>query len=117
MPVSILVDDVFLDESVAFAEFVVRLDAPSTEQVTVRWATDAYTANLNDFTDSGGRLTFAAGETVKTVRVPITNDGVKEGTEAFTFYLLDPTNAVIARPVALATLTCAAVGIAWRMAL
>ncbi len=45
-------------------------------------------------------MTFAPGETIKTVRIDIADDGVVEPLESFTFQLFNPSaNASIARAV------------------
>ncbi|WP_035426709.1 Calx-beta domain-containing protein, partial [Asticcacaulis sp. AC460] len=62
--------------------------------VKVYWQTYNQTAGYNDYTSLSGYLTFAAGETVKTVRIPITNDGLDEVNEAFTLELYNPSNNV-----------------------
>lgn len=49
----------------------------------------------SDFTAYSTTLDFAAGETEKTVVIPITDDNVYEGTERFTVELSNPTNAVL----------------------
>jgi hypothetical protein len=48
-----------------------------------------------DFTPVSGIIRFAAGETIKTVTIPITNDGYKEGPEFFTIELLNPVGGVV----------------------
>ncbi|ESQ87045.1 hemolysin E, partial [Asticcacaulis sp. AC460] len=62
--------------------------------VKVYWQTYNQTAGYNDYTSLSGYLTFAAGETVKTVRIPITNDSLDEVNEAFTLELYNPSNNV-----------------------
>ncbi|MDO6420793.1 retention module-containing protein, partial [Amphritea sp. 2_MG-2023] len=49
-------------------------------------------AETNDFTDSTGTLTFAAGEVSKTFTVQTTQDDVFEGEESFSVNLSDPSN-------------------------
>ncbi|MCY2967458.1 MAG: right-handed parallel beta-helix repeat-containing protein, partial [Planctomycetota bacterium] len=46
----------------------------------------------SDYTSVMGTLTFADGETSKTITIPITNDAWYEGDEAFVLKLSDPTN-------------------------
>ena len=59
----------------------------------------------NDYIPVSGTLTFAPGETVKTVRVQLIDDAVAEGTEVFTMNLSTPSaNATIARASATATI-------------
>jgi hypothetical protein len=57
-----------------------------------------------DYTISVGRLSFAAGEQLKTVNVSIVDDSYAEGTESFTFSLSAPTGATLGTP-ATATIT------------
>ncbi|WP_040410111.1 Calx-beta domain-containing protein, partial [Asticcacaulis sp. AC402] len=61
--------------------------------------------NSNDFVDLLGYLTFSPGETVKTVRIPITNDSLDEINEAFTLELYSPSNNVtLAKNIGTATI-------------
>jgi uncharacterized delta-60 repeat protein len=53
----------------------------------VNYFTSNGTANSLDYTQTSGKLTFADGETSKTVAVPITNDSVNERDETFAFNL------------------------------
>ncbi len=78
---NILVDDLVVGESQTYADFLVRLDRPNTGTVTVNYSTTVGTATSHlgqDYVSQSGYLTFAAGETVKTVRValiePLTDD-------------------------------------------
>ena len=100
------VDDIVVGEEDGFAEFVVRLNAPSTAAVSVNYFTASGTAAASyDYVGINGTLTFAPGEMVKTVRVPIINDTVAETTESFLFYLSSPGGgAVIGNTSALATI-------------
>ena len=59
--------------------------------MTVGYGTSNGTAGGYDYTAVSGNLTFAAGETVKTVRVPIINDTTAEPKEDFFFNLTNPT--------------------------
>ncbi|MEQ1848471.1 MAG: Calx-beta domain-containing protein, partial [Nitrospira sp.] len=95
---NISVDDVVVDETQSYADFIVRLDAPNTGTVTVHYATSTSTAIGNvDYTHLGGDLTFASGEMVKTVRIAITNDVTPEVLEHFHLYLSSPSaNAKLA---------------------
>ena len=71
--------------------FTVTLTPASTEIVVVDYRTIARTATAGeDFTPTTGRLTFAPGQTTKTVRVPIIDDAVEDDGETF---LLDLYNA------------------------
>ena len=102
---SILIDDVVVGEQDGFADFVIRLDAPASARVTVNYSTLNSTAFAgNDYVAGSGTLTFAAGETVQTVRVQLIDDAIAEGTEVFKMNLSGPTNATIARSSATATI-------------
>jgi hypothetical protein len=67
------------------AAFTVTLTAPSTNPVTVPYATtDGSATAPADYTATAGTLTFAPGERSKVVEVPIVNDKLSEGDESFT---------------------------------
>ena len=101
----IQVGNVIVGESDGFAEFTVRLSAPSTSIVTVSYNDSNETAlNGSDYDAVTGTLNFAPGETVKTVRVPIINDTTAESKEGFLFNLFSASNAVIGNSSALATI-------------
>ena len=72
----------------ATADFVVTLEPPASETVTVRYATSDGTATEpDDYTSHSGTLTFAAGETSKTVSVPVVDDSDEDSGETFTLTL------------------------------
>ena len=98
------IDDIVVGEKDGFAIFTVRLYAASTASVSVYWASDFAMAGSSDFTDLSGSLTFAPGETLKTIRIPITNDTTAERAEIFTVELYSPANATIAKSVGTATI-------------
>ena len=102
----ISVDDVVVGESEVYADFQVRLDAPNTDTVTVGYQNFSGTAGINfDALGQQGFLTFAAGETVKTVRISLLGDTLLEATENFGLQLFSPSaNATIARNIATATI-------------
>ena len=104
----ISVDDIFVDESQAYADFQVRLDAPNINPVSVGYQTDVNTATYSssqDFVFTSGTLNFAPGETVKTVRVTMTNGSIAEAIENFELDLFSASvNATIADASALATI-------------
>ena len=101
----ISVDNVVVDESQTYADYLVRLDAPNTGTVTVNYSTFQGTAaNNSDFVPTSETLTFAAGEMVKTVRVSLLGNATVEATESFYLGLSSPSaNATIADAFALAT--------------
>ena len=66
---------------------------------TVRYATESETATAgSDFVSRSGTLTFASGETRKTVSVQILDDNESEGTETFSFRLTGSTGADLLAP-------------------
>ncbi|BAU12498.1 PA14 domain-containing protein [Leptolyngbya sp. NIES-3755] len=63
---------------------------------TVRYTTaDGSALAGSDYTTTAGILTFAAGETTKTVTIPIVNDTTPEATEEFGFGLGETTGAAL----------------------
>ena len=85
--------------------FAVTLDRAAAEQVTVDYATADGTATAGaDYTETSGTLTFAPGETEKTVSVPITDDAVDDSGETFTLVLSNASGAVIADAEATGTI-------------
>ena len=103
----ISVGDVIVDEKVDYADFVVRLSAPSTQEVSVSYATKdgvAYAGTYSDFIAASGVLKFAPGETVKTVHVKINDDGNIEPTEDFQLVLSNAVGVSIDNGTATATL-------------
>ena len=85
--------------------FTVTLDKAATGPVTVAYATANGTATAgSDYVASGGSLTFAAGETSKTVHVDISGDAVLEGNETFTVTLSNASGATIADGAAIGTI-------------
>ncbi len=67
--------------------------------VTVDYAThDGTAAAAADYSAKSGTLTFAPGQTVKNIAVPIIDDAAAEDAETFTLTLAAPTNATIATP-------------------
>ena len=103
---SINVRDVVVDEAAQVAQFVVTLDKPSTAIVSMSYTTVGGTATSgSDFTATGGTLSFAPGQTSKTVLVPINNDTVAEADELFSFVLSAPSNGTLAQATATARIT------------
>lgn len=74
--------------------FTVTLSEASANAVTVGY--EAYSGtgiSQVDFPFTQGELTFAPGETSKTVDVRVTSDNVDETDESFVMQFFDPTNA------------------------
>jgi outer membrane biosynthesis protein TonB len=92
--VSISVDDVSRVESNAPASFTVSLSKASGKVVTVAYATaNGSAVSPDDYTTRSGTLVFLAGETSKTVSVPLNDDQVEEADETFTLGLSSAVNA------------------------
>ena len=69
-------------------DFVVTLAPAAAWTVTVDYATHDGTARAgSDYTDTNGALTFAPGETEKTVSVPVIDDTVEDTPETLTVRL------------------------------
>jgi hypothetical protein len=79
------------------AAFTVSLSAAFSQPVTVQYTTTDGTATAgSDYQSQSGTLTFAPGETSKTVTVAVTGDGLAEPNETFSVNLSGATNAGIA---------------------
>ena len=92
-------------EGDAYAHWVVQLDAPSQNAVTVSYQFlngSAIANNGADFQAKSETLVFAPGETTKTLTALITDDTTAEGTEAFWLDLFSPVNAVVPQRYTLA---------------
>ena len=100
------VADATADEGGTLA-FAVTLDVAATAEVTVDYATSDGTATAGtDYTAASGTLTFAAGETSKTVSVASLTDTAAEGDETFTLTLSNPsTGATLGDAEATGTIT------------
>ena len=96
------------DSGSASLEFTVSLSAASGQQVTVDYA-DAGTGTATSGTDytalASGTLTFAAGETAKTLTVSVTGDGTSEPDETVVVTLSGPANAVLGTASGTGTIT------------
>ena len=77
--------------------FVVALSSASGKTVSVEYATSDGTAEApSDYAARSGTLTFAPGQTSKTVDVPLKGDTLDEPNEQFFISLSDPANASVA---------------------
>ncbi len=76
--------------------FDVQLTFPSSDTVSVAFYTTNVTATAGtDYLSTNGLLTFAPGESVKSVPVPVIGDVVVEGNETFKLILNNVTNAIL----------------------
>ena len=91
----------------ATLDFVVTLNPAASGTVTVDYATSNDTATAGaDYTATSGTLTFAAGETSKTVAVTVLSDSNNEGNETMKLTLSNATGtAVISDGEATGTIT------------
>ena len=97
-PVAIRVADAEVDEAPdAVLAFVVTLDRVRHAAVEVDYATEDGSAIAgDDYTAASGTLTFAAGETTKTIEIAIIDDAHDEGDETMVLRLSNPVGARIA---------------------
>jgi len=76
------------------ATFTLGLSNPSTQTVTVHYATQDLSAQSgSDFTPVAGTLTFAPGQIRRTLAVPVIGDTDAEADEQFRVVLDNPVNA------------------------
>jgi hypothetical protein len=91
---SLSINDVTVTEGVTGtvnANFTVSLNAPSGRTVTVGYATADGTAHApDDYPAGSGTVTFAAGQTTKTVTVLVNGDLLNENNETYFLNLLGP---------------------------
>jgi hypothetical protein len=92
----ITINDRTLSESTTPQNFTVTLSMTSTQTVTVDYSTANGTATAGaDYTAVNGTLTFAPGETTKTINVPIINDALDELDETYFVNLSNASNAIL----------------------
>jgi hypothetical protein len=107
-PPTISVGDVSVaegDTGTTLAVFAVSLSGAGTTTVTVDYATaDAGARAGSDYVAASGTLTFAAGETSKSVAVAVRGDLTDEFDQGFTLNLRNATNADVRDGQALATI-------------
>ena len=85
--------------------FTVTLDRTAASTVTVDYATSDGSATAGaDYTATSGTLSFAAGETEKTVSVAIGDDVVNESDETFTVTLSNASGAALGTASATGTI-------------
>lgn len=85
------------NSGITYFVFTVSLSAASGQTVIVNYATADSSAKVseNDYVATSGTLTFAPGETTKTITVVVKGDRKKEANENFFLNLTDGLNAVI----------------------
>ena len=100
VPASLWVGEATVTEAndgTRYAEVTVTLSEPSNRTVTVNYGTADATATTadNDYLAVSGKLTFAPGETSKSVRVAVIGDRIGEPNEYFFVNLHGAKNAKI----------------------
>jgi hypothetical protein len=79
------------------ATFTITLSAASSKSVSVHYSTANGTAVAPaDYASTSGTITFAPGQTSKTINVVVNGDRVREANETFGVNLSSPVNATIA---------------------
>jgi len=85
-----------VSENGGSARFDVSLSAPSGAPTTVAYSTaDGSATAGSDYVATSGTLTFAPGETSKSVSVDLVNDAVHEDAESFSLALSSPVGATL----------------------
>jgi parallel beta-helix repeat protein len=106
---TLAIDDVTVTEGSAGttpAVFTVRLAPSSAQSVTVSYATANGTATAPaDYGAASATLTFAAGQTTRTVTVNVVGDTAVEADETFTVTLSSPSGATLADAQAVGTIS------------
>jgi len=103
----ISISDVFLPEGNSASQFgfVISLDRTSTKTITVNFNTaEGFAKNGEDFTAQSQTVSFAPGETQKTINIAVVGDDIKEGSDDFSVVLSNPTNASINKSTGLANI-------------
>ena len=97
---TISIDDASItegDSGTSQLTFTVKLSQAASGPVTVNYSTANGTATAgSDYSALTGTITFAAGETTKTITIPVTGDTAVEANETFTVTLASPSGATIA---------------------
>ncbi|HEX5447113.1 MAG TPA: FG-GAP-like repeat-containing protein [Pirellulales bacterium] len=98
-PVSVSVSDASVTEGkkgVTYMTFTVNLSGTDSAPVTVRYATQDGTATArSDYQSQSGTLTFAPGETTKTITVLVKGDKKSEADESFFVNLSNAKGALL----------------------
>ncbi len=93
------IDDVIVtetDSGTVEATFTITLNPAAVEITTVNYATvDGSATAPSDFTAAAGSLSFAVGESSKTITIAVVGEDENEGDETFSVQLSNPVNGVI----------------------
>ena len=93
------------DAGTTIASFPVTLSAPSGKPITVDYASADGTATAGDYTGVSGSLSFAPGQTSKTIDVDIQGETTYENDETFGVSLSNPVNVAPGTMSATGTIT------------
>ncbi|MEI6639727.1 MAG: Calx-beta domain-containing protein, partial [Chlorobium sp.] len=97
--------DIAVNESAGSVTFTITRSGDSAVPASVHYATSDGTAKAADYSATSGNLLFAAGETSKTLAVPILDDAILEGSEMFNLALSSPSlGTTITKSFATATI-------------
>lgn len=106
LPPELSINSIEVAEASGTGSVTVSLSAPSSFPVTVDFATvDGEAVAGSDYQAQSGTLTFAPGETSKTIAVEIINDSLTELTEAFQVELSNSSRATIVNSAGVITVT------------
>ena len=98
-PLGITIDDIVVTEGnvgTTIAAFTVRLSAPTSQVVTVDFATAPNTATAGvDYVPISGTVTFPSGSTAQTINVEVIGDTEGEPDETFFVNLSGAVNAAV----------------------
>jgi Ca2+-binding RTX toxin-like protein len=84
----------------------VVLSAPSTQTVTINYATVDDTARVGqDYFITRGQLTFVPGQTRQSLQIPLVADALLEADESFWLQLSDPDHALLSDTASTARIT------------
>ena len=93
------------DAGLTSLEFPIRLSNPSSEAVTVSFATaNGSAVNGSDYVAKTGAVTFPAGTILQTLVISAMGDLTDEPDETFTVTLANPVNATLGKSEALGTI-------------
>ncbi len=104
-PVFNMGTDFVVNEAAGTVTFTVTKSGSTDLPSTVAFTTvDGTAVAGNDYDATSGTLTFAAGETSKSITVNVTNDAVFEGAQDFSVVISAPTNAILGDATQVATI-------------
>lgn len=96
---AVSINDVAITEGNAgtkVATFNVSLSSPSTDTVTVQYATaDGTATQPSDYASAAGTVTFVPSDVSETISITLNGDAVEEFNETFLVNLTTPVNATI----------------------